>query len=171
MVGTAPKPARFEETQRLGQNRLVRAIMVIEPVFLGLIFLVLGLGPARSSWPTLLVVWVAIALVMPLLLARLTMRTLVTDDELLVRWSPLCRFRLPLREVETAQPVRYDPIADAGGWGIKRNRKFGRIYNVYGDRGVAITARDTRALIGSQRPDELAQAILQGAIESDSHRS
>lgn len=167
MVGTAPKPARFEETQRLGQNRLVRAIMVIEPVFLGLIFLILGLGPARSSWPTLLAAWVGIALVMPLVVTRLTMRTLVTDDELLVRWTRLFRLRIALSEVETAEPVRYNPIADAGGWGVKLSRKYGRVYNVFGDRGVAVVAGKKRALVGSQRPDELAEAILRGAIESD----
>lgn len=167
MVETAPKPARFEETQRLGQNRLVRIIMIIEPVFLGLVFLVIGLGPARSSWPTLLAAWVFCALVLPLIMTRLSMTTLVTDVELLVRWTRLFRLRIELSEVETAEPVRYNPIADAGGWGVKLSRKFGHVYNVFGDRGVAVVAGKKRALVGSQRPDELAEAILRGAIESD----
>ena len=164
MVPDTPAGTRFDETQRLGQNRLVRIIMVIEPVFLGLIFLALGMRVPGASWPGLLGAWVGCALVLPLLLSRLTMRTLVTDDQLLVRWAGVFTFRVELARVETAQPVRYDPISEAGGWGIKHSRKHGRVCNVFGDRGVALVAGERRMLVGTQRPDELAAAILEGAI-------
>mgnify|MGYP000279168594 CR=1 FL=1 len=163
-------PDRFTETQRLGQNPIVRVIMYVEPVLLGLIFLVVGLSSGPGAWLTLLLAWGACAVALPALISRLTMTTLVTDQHLFVRWSWFFRKRVELHAVTLAEPARYDPISQAGGWGIKHSRKLGLVLNVFGDRGVAITAGDKRYMIGSQRPDELAEAILEGAIESSAQR-
>ncbi|MFI4898312.1 MAG: hypothetical protein ACIARR_10855 [Phycisphaerales bacterium JB059] len=142
-----------------------------EPVILGLIFLALGFSVGRAAWPTLALTWVGIGVVMPLTLSRINMQTRVTHEHLSVRWPWFHHTRIPLREIERAEPIRYDPLSQTGGWGVKHSRKLGRVLNVYGDRGVAIEAGEKRYLIGSQRPDELAEAVLVGAIASDDQRS
>jgi hypothetical protein len=53
----------------------------------------------------------------------------------------------------------YRPIRDYGGWGIRYGRG-GKAYNVSGNRGVMLELSDgQKLLIGSQRPEELANAI------------
>ncbi|WP_273843678.1 hypothetical protein [Rubrobacter calidifluminis] len=89
--------------------------------------------------------------------ARLSVR--VGPEGLEIRFRPLLRRRIPIREITSWQVVRYRPLADYGGWGI-RWCPGGRAYTVSGDRGVRITLEDGReVLVGSHRPDELADAI------------
>ena len=53
----------------------------------------------------------------------------------------------------------YRPIRDYGGWGIRYGRG-GKAYNVSGNRGVMLELSDgQKLLIGSQKPDDLANAI------------
>lgn len=161
----SPRPGeRFRETQVLARNRLVRVLMLAEPLFLGLMFLALGLTVARSAWVTLLAAWLGAGVLLPLLVTRMRMITVVTDDALLVRWIPFYARRVALARVESAAPIRYEPIRDAGGWGIKRSRRHGLVLNVYGHEGVRVVADGRPMLIGSQRPEELAIALLEGAV-------
>lgn len=67
--------------------------------------------------------------------------------------------RIPLERMTVCEAVRYRPIRDYGGWGIRYSR-LGNAYNLRGDRGVRISFADRKPLlIGSQRPEELAAAI------------
>jgi hypothetical protein len=51
-------------------------------------------------------------------------------------------------------------VREYGGWGIKGWSFKSVAYNISGDRGVQLTLRDgRRIMLGSRRPDELAQAI------------
>ncbi len=55
--------------------------------------------------------------------------------------------------------LTYSPIKDYGGWGIRYGRG-GKAYNVRGNRGVQLQlANGQRLLIGSQRPEELSNAL------------
>ena len=89
--------------------------------------------------------------------------TEVRRDGLFVRyipfhWSPK---KIALGNVRDAVAVTYRPLLHYGGWGI-RIARGGRAYNAYGSRGVRLDFRNARhLLIGSQRPEELAEAIEQ----------
>ena len=92
-----------------------------------------------------------------------TCTTEVRTGGLYVRLFPL---HLSWRTIDLAAVVRceavtYRPIREYGGWGIRRTWSGdGWAYNVSGNRGVRIDYADgTHLLIGSQRPEELAQAI------------
>jgi len=170
MVPDAPTTDRFSETQRLGQNRVVRVLFVVEPIFLGLIFLAVGISSGGRGWPTLLIVWGGAGVALPVMLSRMSLRTRVTSSELIAIWAPFYRRRIPLSEIETAEPIRYSALTDTGGWGVKRNKRFGLILNVFGDRAVHVTTARKKLLLGTQRPDELATAILEGAIQSEPYR-
>ena len=106
-------------------------------------------------------------LIWPVLLLGLSgsllcQKTTVNETDLTVTFGallPLYRRQIPLREIASAEAVTYLPLADYGGWGI---RGWGRdvALNARGNRGVQVALRDgRRILIGSQRPDALAEAL------------
>lgn len=88
--------------------------------------------------------------------------TVVTGRGVRVRFGFLIPFYvrdIPLPEIDTVESVTYSPLMEYGGWGI---RGFGDnvALNARGNRGVRLRLTgNRRLLIGSQRPDELADAI------------
>jgi hypothetical protein len=85
----------------------------------------------------------------------------VREDGLFVRFRPfhLRPRQIPLAQVVGHRALKYRPIREYGGWGL-RYGSGGRAYNVSGDRGVRIDFADGKhLLLGSRRPDELAAAI------------
>lgn len=119
--------------------------------------------PNSSNFTVLLIALgaIAVAVAIMTLFWKAALITQVDDLGLHVRFVPFHpRFqRIPLRQVETVRAVRYHPIWDYGGWGI-RYRKKARAYNIRGNEGVLLTYRDGKTLlIGSQRCMELEAAI------------
>lgn len=95
------------------------------------------------------------------LLAACKLITEVRSDGLYIRFVPphLSFRRIPLEDLESFAALTYRPMREYGGWGIKGGRG-GKAYNVSGDRGVRLNyATGRHMLIGSQRAEELAQAI------------
>jgi hypothetical protein len=96
-----------------------------------------------------------------LLFVTLKLVTEVRRNGLYIRFFPahLSFRRIPLEDLAQFEARTYSPLREYGGWGIKGGRK-GRAYNVSGDRGVRLDyANGRHILIGSQRADELAEAI------------
>jgi hypothetical protein len=89
--------------------------------------------------------------------------TAVTPSGLFIRYFPF-HFRdipISIENVKSIQSVTYSLLGEYGGWGI-RIGKGGKAYNPTGDRGVKIIYNNgSHVLIGSQRPEELEQAIKQ----------
>jgi hypothetical protein len=95
------------------------------------------------------------------LFAACRLITEVRSDGLYIRLVPfhLSFRRIPLEDLESFAALTYRPIREYGGWGI-RGCRGGTAYNVSGDRGVRLDyATGRHMLIGSQRADELAEAI------------
>jgi len=115
---------------------------------------------------------VALMVILPVGIAvfflMLKLETEVRRDGLYIRFFPI---HIRYRRFTRADIVRhfacsYRPIRDYGGWGIRFGPQ-GKAYNVSGNRGVQLVFRDgKRLLIGSQKADELAEAI--GAIAETS---
>ncbi|MHC4192731.1 MAG: DUF6141 family protein [Planctomycetota bacterium] len=104
----------------------------------------------------------ATAIVPLFLLAKL--ETEVHSDRLRVRLFPFhIRHReIAAEDLSECYPRTYKPIREYGGWGIRCGfrRGVGRAYNMKGNQGVQLVFKDgKRLLIGSQKPDELAQVI------------
>jgi hypothetical protein len=91
----------------------------------------------------------------------LRLTTEVREDALYVRFFPfhVSEKRIPWSDVAAVEAVRYRPLRDYGGWGIRFAK--GRLaYNVRGAEGVRLTRPGERELlIGSQQSSELARAI------------
>ena len=127
-------------------------------------------GHARPPcWPLELALEVSLAspwlLALPVVLVvgLLRMTTEVDPDRppRLVRLGPdLPPGRRRSATIRRIEVVSYRPIADYGGWGIRSGRDGERVLNARGNRGVRLELADgTRLLIGSQRPEELAETI------------
>jgi len=86
--------------------------------------------------------------------------TEVRADGLLVHFYPLRRRWITYAEIQSCQARRYKPLLEYGGWGIRWSGRGNWAYNVSGNEGVHLELESgQRLLIGSQRADELAEAI------------
>ena len=114
--------------------------------------------------------YVLICALLIVLLAVLSLRqtTTVAADAVTVRFGFLSTTRVPLSDIAHAEAVRYRPIRDYGGWGLRGTGRR-RALTTRGDEGVLLTRRDgSTLLIGSQKPHELLASLARvGVTTSD----
>ena len=131
--------------------------------------LIVGYGLYRQAWlkqPFLsgALLWpaFAVAVVVAVWFLRLKLLTEVRNEGLFVNFIWLWPERtIPWEEVRGVATRTYRPIRDFGGWGVRWAAR-GIVYHARGNRGVRLVlASGERVLIGSQRADDLAQAIAQ----------
>jgi hypothetical protein len=85
------------------------------------------------------------------------------DDGLSIHFPPFVRRKIPWNGIQSFEVRTYHPLREYGGWGIRYGGS-GKAYNVAGNRGVQLHLKSgERLLIGSQRPDELVQAMRQAS--------
>lgn len=144
----------FHEIQR-PPRPLVLILAAMAAATLGLL-VAAPIEPGEAErWPTFLMV-VALGAA---LFAALRMETRVDADGILVRTLFVWTRRIRLDEVETAEAVRYRPLRDYGGWGVRIGPR-GKAYTMRGTEGVQLTlSGGRRVLIGSERAVALADAI------------
>jgi hypothetical protein len=154
----------YKEEQRFRQSWVWGIVLVvaalgwwsfIQQIVLGRPF---GENPA-PDWGVWLL-WLFIGVGLPVLFVFIRLVLEVTVDAVIIRYRPLKKRRIPLADIDQAKVRTYNAIKEYGGWGIKGWSFRNVAYNVSGDRGVELTLRDgRRVMLGSQRPEELAQAI------------
>jgi len=72
---------------------------------------------------------------------------------------PLIRRTVPFAEIVTLESVRYHPLRDFGGWGVRGWGKR-KAWTARGDQAVALELEGARLLlIGSDRPRKLEERI------------
>jgi hypothetical protein len=156
---------RFHEVQRFRQGWLWAIVGALAIGAWGwfLTQAVVGIQVGPKPAPTTLLAALAAVLgvALPLWFWRLSMETTVDSREVRVRYWPLAEVRIALEKIAEAESVTYRPIGEYGGWGVRSGWGRGWCYNVTGNRGVRLKRSDgSLLLIGSQRADELAAAIL-----------
>lgn len=162
---TAQNKTSFREVQRFSQwLRVAIAFSMAFAVVLDCFSLYEKLIPARQIVPIVMLTFFGILLpvAIAILFAVLKMETEVRADGLYVRFFPLhIRYKkFGPEDVSEYYARVYRPILEYGGWGIRCGLKGGRAYNVSGNKGVQLVLRNgKRLLIGSQKPDELVEAI------------
>ena len=111
---------------------------------------------------SLIVFGILLPVAVAVLFFMLKMETEVRADGLYVRFFPLhIQYKKFGSEDLSEYYARvYRPILEYGGWGIRCGFKGARAYNVSGNKGVQLILQNgKRLLIGSQKPDELVEAI------------
>jgi hypothetical protein len=147
----------FEENQPMPR---AWTLLTIIP---GLLLVLAALGAGSSGAPVSVVALLGAAaatLLTGFWLRRLALVTVVDEGTITLQYRGLWKTRsIPISTVRDARPRTYRPIRDYGGWGIKFGPK-GWAYSVSGRQGVQLVLTEKRPLlIGSKRPDELAEAI------------
>jgi hypothetical protein len=174
-MGEAFDKLSFHEIQRFRQASLwgllgTSAFVVIGVMGCGLfIQLVLGRPWGKKPVPDGVLVLIAGApiLIVAGLLWLMYAAHLITEVRtggLYVKFYPFHRSfqKIDLNNVINMEVLTYRPLLDYRGYGI-RYGAWGKVYNVYGNRGVRLTYRGGKILmIGSQRPEELAGALEPG---------
>jgi hypothetical protein len=167
---------KFREVQRFRQKWLWIAIVV---VLLGLI-ISFGYGMIEQlvfgrPWGNRPMSDTALAIVGPFMILmgigiswlflKLKLLVEVREDGVYIHFVPLARQTVPFGDIVGCEVRTYRPLREYGGWGVKYGRG-GKAYNVSGNRGVQLKLSSGKGLlIGSQRPEELAQAIQEGMRE------
>jgi hypothetical protein len=180
-VGPAENGVTFQEVQTLGRWAWpVAGVIGLSNLVVPLVAVVARARRGRRRLFGRRPAWLTIALAIPatippmfvgaLALAWIFSTRLVTEvrsDGLYFRYRPIFRGfrRIGFDEIASVEAIRYSPLLDYGGWGIRFGiRGQGVAFTTKGNRGVMVLLKDgNRRLIGSQRADELVQAIRQGA--------
>ena len=157
----AQEHATFREVQRFRQPLLLLVIAAVAAPFWYLVVAHFVFGAAvEASGELVVVVWVLAGVLLPALLVAARLVTEVAPRGLRLRFPPFVTREVPFAEIRRVQPPTYRPLREYGGWGIRWGRGGKRAYNVSGREGVEVELTDGRTVIvGSQRPDELAEAI------------
>ena len=92
----------------------------------------------------------------------LELRVTINKEGIHYQFFPihLKSYTIKFNEMEDFKAVRYSPLKDYGGWGI-RYRFKGTAYNVKGNKGVRINLKNKNRhiLFGSQKTEAFVQAL------------
>lgn len=158
----------FQEQQQFRQVWLWLLLIVVSALSSGTVLwiatggVVLGEDAMSTNGLTSLAV-ISVTMNALILALFFTMRLTVevSTSGLFVQFKPLHRkvHKIDLKDVTLVESITYSALLEYGGYGIRKRRKA-TAYNVSGDQGVRIYYENGyHYLIGSSRPDALAQAI------------
>lgn len=150
----------FKETQRMSHwwAWAVFAILLglfsyglYQQVILGEPF---GENPMSDSG---LVVFALVIIGLALLFASLKLETHIDTHRIHMRYAPFgVKKNHTWDEIESARVVRYSFV----GYGIRIGSRYGTVYNVKGNKGLAICLKNGKKfLIGTQQSENLKQAL------------
>lgn len=86
----------------------------------------------------------------------LELRTEIDAKGIRVRLRPLSSRTFRWEEIQEVEPVTYGFV----GYGLRLSLKYGTVYNVKGNKGLAIRLKSGgRYLIGTQQPEQMIDTI------------
>lgn len=152
----------FLEEQRWSALMMSGILLFVVLVNILASFSVLSNGSSGDAISQIFVGVLPITVIILLLFLWFKLETVVTADEIQVGFPIFRRKRINLSDIKIAEVTRYHPLRDFGGWGLRFGKK-GIMYNARGDMAVRLVLEDGAIIfIGSQRPEQLLQAILKG---------
>lgn len=117
-------------------------------------------GNKPTSNGMMVILWLLIGIGLPISMLYVCLIITVTTEAVHIRYRPFMKRSIPLANITNVDARTYSPLREYGGWGLRGWGKR-KAYNVSGDRGVDLSLQDgSTVMIGSQRADELAQAIV-----------
>jgi len=145
----------FEEKQKAYKNK----VMVL--LFFTISFVIVITFPQQKLSLEHIITSSSLVILLTFLSTFFTLKTKVFSDSIQITMLPfIIKKTIKKRDILKAEDVKYSPLLDWGGWGIRLNFK-GIAYNMYGNRGVKLTMKSGRIiLLGSQKSYLLYDAIL-----------
>jgi hypothetical protein len=106
---------------------------------------------------------ILLPIALAILMVVLRLETEIRSDGIYIRFFPLHidYKRFAPKDLDECYARQYKPLREYGGWGIRYGLGGkGKAYNVSGNKGVQLIFKNgKKLLIGSQRADQLADAI------------
>ena len=91
------------------------------------------------------------------LFLSMKLTTEIDENEIRMKFFPFVNRKVSWHEIETIGVVNYGFV---GGWGIRLWTAYGTVYNIKGNKGLAIELKDgKRFVIGTQKEEELRKII------------
>lgn len=159
-----PNDGHYREVQRVTQLWIWIIVLVPTAIawwaFVQQVLLSKPFGTNPGPDLAVVIIWVVFGLAFPLLILAVNLQTEVQGNTVRLRFFPLWSRTIAVSDIQECQPRTYSPIGEYWGWGIRWTPGHGWCYTIKGNRGVQLTlAGGKRLLIGSNRPEELAEAI------------
>ena len=91
------------------------------------------------------------------LFAIIRLDTEINENEIRVHFFPFIKRHVNWEDVKSAEEIKYRFV---GGWGIRFSTKYGTVYNIKGNKGLAIKLKNgKKILIGTQKEEELKKIV------------
>ena len=155
----------FYEEQSFPRARLGVMLALPPAALLILAIWQVGLGHRFGRHPMSnagVIGWTIFLWLVYLRLLTVRLVTELRSSELRIRLRGVWRAgSIPVSDIRSVQICTYDPIREYGGYGIRSGRR-GKAYIARGRQGVKLVlTTGATVLVGSQQPEELANAIAQ----------
>ena len=104
-----------------------------------------------------LIIFLILLLGVLLLFWLMRLKTEINQYEIRMHFFPFVKKRILWTAVESAEVLNYGFV---GGWGIRLWTAYGTVYNIKGNKGLAIKLQNGKKfLIGTQKETELRKII------------
>lgn len=155
----------FQEKQKFTQWWLWVILIGIGLLKIGLLYQQLILGETVGDNPmpnAVLVVFALITFAIIALFLLMKLKTSINKEYIEVSFYPFTTKKVYWHQIEKATVLKYGFI---GGWGIRFWTKYGTVYNVKGNKGLAIQLKNgDKFLIGTQKATELKSFLEQLSV-------
>ena len=150
----------FKEEQKFNQwwLWLILFVMAIIPILGIYKQFILGEPFGDNPMPDGILIALSIfVLAVIVFIIALKLSTEIDKYEIRLRYFPLFSKRFKWEDIKKAEVINYGFV---GGWGIRLWTKYGTVYNVRGNKGLAIELLNgKRVVIGTQKEAELKEVI------------
>lgn len=91
------------------------------------------------------------------LFTRMKLTTRIDAEGIRMRFLPLSEKHFRWFDIESAEVINYGFV---GGWGIRFGSEYGVIYNMSGNKGLALKLKNGKKLvIGTRKPKEMEEVV------------
>ena len=150
----------FKETQKFSQWWLWLILIAIGALPITGLYKQLYLNEAFGDKPMSdlgLIIFAVFVFSLIAMFWFVQLKTEIDQNEIRMHFFPLVKKRVNWKEIKTAEIVNYGFV---GGLGIRLWTKYGTVYNMNGNKGLAIELLNGKNfLIGTQKPEELTTIL------------
>jgi hypothetical protein len=99
------------------------------------------------------------------LFVMMKLKTSITSKGIQMSFFPFVTKKVDWTEIQTAKVLNYGFV---GGWGIRLGTKYGTVYNMKGNKGLAIQLKNgKRFLVGTQKEADLKAFMAKMPVETE----
>ena len=104
-----------------------------------------------------LIVSTVLFLLLLILFRQVKLTTVITRQCVHMQWYPFVTKEMKWSEIASCEVIKYGFV---GGWGIRYSPTHGMVYNIAGNKGLAITPKQGKKfIIGTQKSEEIESVL------------